>query len=109
MGNKASPFETWPQSLKNAVSLILQNGMPMYLAWGKDFTQFYNDGYAPFLGSTRHPQALGNNAKETWPEIWKNFLKPESERFFSTKSVTRSNLPNKAELRLTCEPETSTD
>ena len=77
------PIESWPQSLKNAVSLILQNGMPMYLAWGKDFTQFYNDGYLPFLGSGKHPAALGNNAKKTWAEIW-DFLNPMWESVLAT-------------------------
>lgn len=77
------PIDSWPQSLKNAVSLILQNGTPMYLTWGKDFTQFYNDGYRPFLGTNKHPKALGNNAKETWFEIW-DFLNPLWESVLKT-------------------------
>ena len=31
----------------------------MYIAWGREFTQFYNDGYRPILGSTKHPAAMG--------------------------------------------------
>lgn len=86
------PVEFWPHSLKNAVSLILQNGMPMYLVWGKDFTQFYNDGYIPFLGAGKHPKALGNSAKETWPEIW-DFLSPLWESVLATgQSVCSSDL-----------------
>lgn len=84
------PVEFWPQSLKNAVSLILQNGMPMYLAWGKDFTQFYNDGYLPFLGSSKHPKALGNSAKVTWAEIW-DFLTPLWESVLTTGKSASSN------------------
>ncbi len=86
------PVEFWPQSLKNAVSLILQNGMPMYLAWGKDFTQFYNDGYLPFLGASKYPNALGNTAKKTWPEIW-DFLSPLWESVLATgQSVCGNDL-----------------
>ena len=84
------PIKFWPQSLKNAVSLILQSGMPMYLAWGKDFTQFYNDGYLTFLGTTKHPRALGNSAKETWGEIWE-FLNPLWESVLATGQPVCSN------------------
>jgi signal transduction histidine kinase/FixJ family two-component response regulator len=62
--------ETWPQSLRTAVSMLLESRFPMYIAWGKDFTQFYNDGYRPILGSTKHPAALGLSTRETFREIW---------------------------------------
>lgn len=42
----------------------------MYIAWGKEYTQIYNDGYRPILGTTKHPQAMGIGTKETFPEIW---------------------------------------
>ena len=32
---------------------------PMYIAWGPEFVQFYNDAYRPILGSTKHPAAMG--------------------------------------------------
>jgi signal transduction histidine kinase len=62
--------ETWPQSLRTALSILLETGFPMYIAWGKDFTQFYNDGYRPILGSTKHPQAMGISTRQTFAEIW---------------------------------------
>ncbi len=60
----------WPQSLRTALSILLETGFPMYIAWGPDFTQFYNDGYRPILGSTKHPAALGRSTRETFAEIW---------------------------------------
>ena len=42
----------------------------MYIAWGEDFIQLYNDGYRPILGSTKHPRALGISTRETFVEIW---------------------------------------
>ena len=42
----------------------------MYIAWGKEYTQIYNDGYPPILGETKHPQALGISSRETFSEIW---------------------------------------
>lgn len=62
--------EDWPQSLKFAVSLMLDNPFGMYIAWGDDFIQLYNDSYRPILGSTKHPQALGISTRDTFSEIW---------------------------------------
>ena len=62
--------ETWPQSLRTALSILLETGFPMYIAWGSAFTQFYNDGYRPILGSTKHPGALGTSTRQTFAEIW---------------------------------------
>ena len=42
----------------------------MYIAWGPEYTQFYNDGYRPILGSTKHPTAMGASTRETFAEIW---------------------------------------
>ena len=64
------PVHTWPQSLRTALSILLETGFPMYIAWGREFTQFYNDGYRPILGSTKHPTAMGISTRETFAEIW---------------------------------------
>jgi signal transduction histidine kinase/DNA-binding response OmpR family regulator len=64
------PVDSWPQSLRTALSILLETGFPMYIAWGPDFTQFYNDGYRPILGSTKHPAAMGASTRETFAEIW---------------------------------------
>lgn len=61
--------EEWPQSLRTAISIMLETHFPMYIAWGEDFTQFYNDGYRPILGITKHP-AIGKSTRETFAEIW---------------------------------------
>ena len=62
--------ETWPQSLRTMVAVMLENPFAMYIAWGKDYIQLYNDGYRPILGATKHPQALGIGTQETFAEIW---------------------------------------
>jgi len=61
---------SWPQSLRTALSILLETGFPMYIAWGPEFIQFYNDGYRPILGSTKHPAAMGRSTRETFAEIW---------------------------------------
>jgi signal transduction histidine kinase len=60
----------WPQSLRTALSILLETSFPMYIAWGYEFTQFYNDGYRPILGSTKHPAAMGRSSRQTFAEIW---------------------------------------
>jgi signal transduction histidine kinase len=63
------PVSSWPRSLKMAVRILLDCQLPMYLAWGPQFTQFYNDAYRSILGN-KHAHALGNDARESWSEIW---------------------------------------
>ena len=62
--------DSWPQSLRTMVGVMLDNPFGMYIAWGSDYTQLYNDGYRPILGSTKHPEALGISTRETFSEIW---------------------------------------
>ncbi|MEO6670301.1 MAG: PAS domain-containing protein [Ferruginibacter sp.] len=62
--------DSWCQSLRTVVALMLDNPFGMYIAWGNDYTQLYNDGYRPILGALKHPQALGISTRETFAEIW---------------------------------------
>ncbi len=63
--------EQWPQSLRLTLSMILSSKFPMFLWWGEDLIQFYNDAYRPSLGDKgKHPKALGQRGEECWPEIW---------------------------------------
>jgi len=64
------PIETWPEVLLNTVNLILNSRHPMFLWWGEDLIQFYNDAYRPSMGEGKHPKALGQKGEECWPEIW---------------------------------------
>lgn len=51
----------WSQSLRTTVGLVLGSRNPMFLFWGPELVQLYNDAYRPSLGSYggRHPRALG--------------------------------------------------
>lgn len=62
--------ETWPQSLRTMVSVMLDNPLGMCIAWGPEFIQLYNDGYRPILGESKHPEALGKSTRETFAEVW---------------------------------------
>src|SRR5690348_797451 len=70
-GTPVGDIDSWPPSLRTTVGIILHSGFPMFLWWGDEMTQFYNDAYRPSLGENgKHPIALGQTAKECWPEIW---------------------------------------
>ncbi len=60
----------WPPSLRTIVAVMLNNPFGMYIAWGREYIQLYNDGYRPILGLTKHPRALGISTKDTFAEIW---------------------------------------
>ncbi len=62
--------DTWPQSLCIAVNIMLDSPFGMYIAWGNEYIQLYNDGYCPFLGATKHPHALGSSTRKTFAEVW---------------------------------------
>ena len=42
--------ETWPQSLRSVVGLMLTSRFPMFVAWGDDLVFLYNDSYVDILG-----------------------------------------------------------
>ncbi len=64
------PIDRWPEVLLNTVNTLLNSRHPMFLWWGEDLVQFYNDAYRPSLGVGKHPMALGQKGEDCWPEIW---------------------------------------
>lgn len=63
------PVEAWPQSLKTCIRIILTSRQPMFVWWGHDLINLYNDAYRSILGG-KHPAVLGMPAREVWNEIW---------------------------------------
>lgn len=61
--------QTWPQSLKTAVSILLNSRFPMFVWWGPQLLTFYNDAYMVIAGE-KHPEALGTPGPDVWAEIW---------------------------------------
>src|SRR4051812_35258447 len=65
---QVGPVESWPAALRYAVRTVLVSRFPMVLTWGPEFTQFYNDAYAPLIGG-QHP-AIGDDIRETLAAGW---------------------------------------
>jgi signal transduction histidine kinase len=61
--------ETWEQSLRTCVRIILTSAQPMFVWWGPSLNAIYNDSYAQIMGK-KHPAGLGARAQDTWFEIW---------------------------------------
>lgn len=82
------PVETWPQSLRTIVATLLSAKNPMFLWWGPDLIQFYNDAYRPSFGSGhRNHKALGAQGRPFWHDIW-DIIGPEIEQVMSTGAAT---------------------
>ncbi|ALN75832.1 PAS domain-containing protein [Aureimonas sp. AU20] len=61
-------YETWPQSLRSSLSLVLNTKGIAALYWGPEQWLLYNDAYAAALGD-RHPAAFGRPMPEVLTDI----------------------------------------
>ncbi|MGS0686755.1 ATP-binding protein [Nakamurella sp. GG22] len=63
------PVSGWSPVLRMMVPTMLRSGFPTVINWGPEMVALYNDAYVPLLGR-KHPQAVGQSTKDTWPEAW---------------------------------------
>ena len=80
------PAEEWPQSLKTSVRIMLTCRQPMFVWWGEELINLYNDAYTAILGG-KHPEALGRPAAQVWHEIWDQ-VGPRAESAIRTNEGT---------------------
>src|ERR1700744_2959627 len=64
------PIDGWSQSLRAIVGTLLHSRHPMFLWWGPQLVQIYNDAYLPSFGKGKHPAAMGQTGRDCWVEIW---------------------------------------
>nr|WP_315215627.1 ATP-binding protein [uncultured Duganella sp.] len=60
----------WSAALRTSVGIVMHSVHPMFLWWGDELTQVYNDAYVPCFGEGKHPAALGQGGRACWTEIW---------------------------------------
>src|SRR3954468_7756400 len=80
------PMSAWPESLRIAVGICLASRFPMFVWWGPELINIYNDGYVPMLGQ-RHPAALGRPARDSWDDIW-DVVCPQAEAVMTRGEAT---------------------
>ena len=69
-GTSLGPVERWSAALRATVADILHSRQPMLLFWGPDLIQIYNDAFVPSFGRGKHPEAMGQRARECWSDAW---------------------------------------
>ncbi|MEJ5992082.1 ATP-binding protein [Ramlibacter sp. PS3R-8] len=85
------PPQEWPQALRSVVNLLLGSAFPMFVAWGPQLAQLYNDAYLEIMGA-KHPGGLGRPLLENWAEIRQD-VGPLAEQAMQGHSRYLENLP----------------
>jgi PAS domain S-box-containing protein len=70
MATSLGPVQQWPAGLRTITQLLLASRHPMFVCWGPEFIQIYNDGFREAMGRETHPGVLGGSAPETWGDAW---------------------------------------
>ncbi|MDN4051576.1 PAS domain S-box protein [Massilia sp. YIM B02763] len=68
VGRLGLPGE-WDPVLRHAVRFMLDAATPMFIGWGPQLCQLYNDATLALVGR-RHPGILGQPMREAWPQAW---------------------------------------
>jgi PAS domain S-box-containing protein len=79
--------ESWPQSLRTAVDILLSSRFSMWMAWGPRLTFFCNAAYRRNTLGRKYPWALGRPASEVWEEIWDD-IGPRIDTVLATGKAT---------------------
>lgn len=69
-GTPVGPIDQWEDALLVTVNVMLASRHPMFLFWGDELIQFYNDGYRATFDDSQHPLALGKHGSQFWADIW---------------------------------------
>ena len=75
----------WPQSLKTCVRIMLTSRQPMFIWWGEELINIYNDAYILVLGN-KDAVALGVSGQLIWEEIWDS-LAPRVQSVFQNQGT----------------------
>ena len=78
--------DTWPQSLRTIVRIMLDSRYAMWMLWGPDLTFYCNDAYLPTVG-IRRDWVLGARADHVWAEIWPD-IGPRIDHVLRTGEAT---------------------
>ena len=90
--------ETWPQSLRSILSVCLNTHSPACIFWGTEYILLYNDAWSKILDD-RHPQALGQPAREASPELWERFRARLDKVLHENRASWEENEPAPAPRR----------
>jgi signal transduction histidine kinase/exonuclease VII small subunit len=89
------PVEQWPQSLRTAVGMVIEQGIAQSLCWGPELVQIYNDEYRVIMRD-KHPSGLGRSVLLNWAEI-ADFIGPLFQRVVAGETVFFEDQPLRVE------------
>ncbi len=81
------PAEMWPAALTTMLKTLFHSRHPMFIFWGTELYQFYNDAFLSSIFEGKNLKAIGQRAEECWPEIWP-FIKPQIDLVMSEAGAT---------------------
>ncbi|MEO9224897.1 MAG: PAS domain-containing protein, partial [Gemmatimonadaceae bacterium] len=82
------PVSGWSQSFRTIISVVMESRHPMFLWWGPELVQLFNDGYLPSFGASgRDIAALGARGREYWAGIW-DVIGPQVHQVLTTGEAT---------------------
>ncbi|HEX9957035.1 MAG TPA: PAS domain-containing sensor histidine kinase, partial [Fibrella sp.] len=82
------PPDTWPQSLRTTLGILLNSKCPMALFWGEELICFYNDAYRLSFGKGGKQSLVpGRPGAAAWPETWP-VMKPLIDQVLAGSEVT---------------------
>lgn len=84
-------IESWPQSLRTTLGLMLESRVAMCLCWGPELTLFHNDAYIPVLGA-KAPGALGQPLAVIWSDVWEA-IQPLVDSVMSGTPTMNEDMP----------------
>ncbi|HTA46581.1 MAG TPA: ATP-binding protein [Bryobacteraceae bacterium] len=80
------PLDQWPETLKAALQIVMHSRFPMFIWWGPQLINIYNDAYIPMLGE-KHPSKLAQPAAAVWHEIW-DVVGPQTDLVLNHRKST---------------------
>ncbi len=63
------PVASWSPALRTMVRVLLVNRFQLFIWWGPEYIQIYNDASLSIMGA-KHPKSMGQPAAQCWSEIW---------------------------------------
>ena len=84
-GTPLGPITSWPPTLRTLVGMCLTTRFPMFIYWGPERVQLYNDAGIPIMGA-KHPHHALGPLRDVFPELWPH-LGPMFEDLERTKQA----------------------
>src|SRR6266545_4783349 len=75
------PISRWPPNLAIAAGIMVRSPQPMFMWWGPELINLYNDACASIVAS-RRAMSLGQPAAVVWSDVW-HAIRPQVDALWS--------------------------